>query len=57
MQEDEEEGEFAAKTRKVREDSRDGVRERKEKQLDKDGKQRRLIYRYRCSFCNERNGR
>jgi len=39
MQEDEEEREFAAKTRKVRgEDSRDGVRERKEKQLDKDGK-------------------
>jgi len=38
MQEDEEKGEFAAKTRKVREDSRDGVRERKEKQMDKDGK-------------------
>ena len=32
-----------------------GEKERKEKRLkmlDKDGKQRRLIYRYHCSFCN-----
>lgn len=49
---DEEEREYAAKTRKVREDSRDGEGEKRERLLGKDGKQRRLIYRYRCSFCD-----